>query len=264
MRPRHWRLGQHLACRLALARRYDPWPALGLGLLSAGLSLASPDSTAATATRKTTTPTVSKAQPPRVVKLDEYRKQVASNPEMELVDLAKIIPGIRLDLRYATRNNFMGRPLYGSARALLRRPAAERLLKVQAALAPRGLGLCIFDAYRPYAVTVEMWRSKKAKPIYLSPPSLGSRHNRGIAVDLTLVDLKTGKPMPMPTDFDEFSPRAAHGYSKLDPKLIENRRILKEAMAAQGFYSFDREWWHYSHGDWRRFDILDVPIEAVP
>lgn len=208
--------------------------------------------------------TTTKAPPPRVVKLDEYRRQVAANPDMELVDLAKCIPGIQLDIRYATRNNFMGRPLYGMARALLRRPAAERLLKVQASLAARGLGLRVFDAYRPYSVTVDMWRSKKAKPIYLSPPSLGSRHNRGIAVDLTLVDLKTGKPLPMPTEFDEFSPRAAHGYGGLDPARIENRRILKEAMAAQGFYAFDREWWHYSHGDWRRFDILDVAIDAVP
>lgn len=218
---------------------------------------------ATAAPRKSATAT-SKASPPTVVKLDAYRKQVAANPDLVLVDLARFIPGIQLDLRYATHQNFMGRPLYGAARALLRRPVAERLLKVQASLAARGLGLRVFDAYRPYSVTVAMWRSKKAKPIYLSPPSLGSRHNRGIAVDLTLVDLKTGRPLPMPTDFDEFSPRAAHGYAQTDAHRIENRRILKEAMAAHGFLAFDREWWHYSYGDWRRFDILDVPIEDVP
>lgn len=245
-------------------------PGLASGRASASLLclalllMCAPIPTTATAAARKTTATTTKAKPPKVVKLDEYRRQVAADPDLELVDLEKIIPGIRLDLRYATRNNFMGRPLYGAARALLRRPVAERLLKVQASLAPRGLGLLVFDAYRPYSVTVEMWRSKKAKPIYLSPPSLGSRHNRGIAVDLALAHLKTGKPVPMPTDFDEFSPRAGHAYTQLDPARIANRRILKEVMAAHGFFAFDREWWHYSHGDWRRFDILDVPVEAVP
>jgi len=240
------------------ARRVGPILACVLGM---GLAL-QPQATAAQSRGRTQISYVTPG--PRVVRLNEYLAQVRANPELELVDLARFIPGIQVDLRYATRNNFMGRPLYGSPRALLRRPVAERLLRVQATLAKRGLGLRIFDAYRPYAVTVEMWRSKKAGPLYVSPPSLGSRHNRGIAVDLTLVDLKTGKPLPMPTDFDEFSPRAAHAYTQLDSARIENRRILKETMQAHGFYPLAREWWHYGYGDWHRFDILDVPIEAVP
>ena len=220
--------------------------------------------TAAPPRKTPTTTSAPKAPPLTVIKADAYRKQVGANPDLELVDLTKIIPGIQLDIRYATRNNFMGRPLYSAPRALLRRPVAERLLKVQASLAARGLGLRIFDAYRPYSVTVEMWQSKKAGPLYISPPSIGSQHNRGTAVDLTLVDLKTGKPLPMPTDFDEFSPRAAHAYMQLDPQRIENRRILKETMAENGFYPLIREWWHYGYRDWQRFDVLDVPFGAVP
>ncbi|GEM_PF-1113417 len=233
-------------------------------LLGLCLALIPLCATAAAPRKTTTTAPAPKAPPLRVVKLDAYRKQVGANPDLELVDLAKFIPGIQLDLRYATRNNFMGRPLYDTPRALLRRPVAERLLKVQAALAARGIGLRIFDAYRPYSVTVEMWRSKKAGALYISPPSIGSQHNRGTAVDLTLFDLKTGKPLPMPTDFDEFSPRAAHAYTQLDPQRIENRRILKETMVANGFYPLLREWWHYGYRDWQRFDVLDVPLDAVP
>lgn len=238
---------------------------LASGFLLLSLGLIAPTFITAAPSRWVTPRTNTRKTPElKIVDLEGYRAQVRANPELELVDLAKFIPGIQIDLRYATSNNFMGRPLYGSARALLRRPVAERLLRVQASLAKRGLGLRIFDAYRPYSVTAEMWRSKKAGPLYVSPPSIGSRHNRGIAVDATLVDLKTGKPLPMPTDFDEFSARASHAFNQLDATRIENRRTLKEAMLAHGFYPLAREWWHYGYGDWHRFDVLDIPIEALP
>lgn len=194
---------------------------------------------------------------------EEYAHYVRRRPELELVDLAAFIPGIVIDLRYATTDNFMKRALYPpGAKALLVRDAAERLRRAQEDLARLGLGLKIYDAYRPHSVTAEMWRSRLAPPSYVAPPSTGSTHNRGIAVDCTLVDLATGQELAMPTAHDSFEKKAASSYADLPKEILKNRETLKRAMQAQGFIVIRSEWWHYnlrSEGD---YPVLDLPFSA--
>ena len=182
---------------------------------------------------------------------------VAHDPEKALVDLEDFAPEIKLDIRYATPNNFMGRPLYPATKAFLRCPAARALRQAQAELEKEGLGLKIFDAYRPYGVTVAMWEQVR-NPDYVADPAKGSRHNRGAAVDVTLVDLRTGAEVPMPTAYDDFTPRAAHGFADLPPHIIRHRAVLREAMERHGFEALPSEWWHYDFRGWDRFEILDL------
>ncbi len=189
-----------------------------------------------------------------------YLQSAAADPGKELVDLAAI--GIPLDIRYATPNNFMKQTLYPVAKAYLRAPAAEALANVQRDLATRGLGLKVFDAYRPYRVTVAMWEPIK-NPDYVADPAKGSRHNRGAAVDLTLIDLKTGAELPMPTPYDDFTPRAAHAFTDLPADVLQNRALLREVMVKHGFEPLPSEWWHYDFGGWERFELMDVPLDAL-
>jgi D-alanyl-D-alanine dipeptidase len=192
-----------------------------------------------------------------------YREQVRQAPEKELVDLAAAVPGIALDLRYATAKNFLGRRLYPVARALLRRPAAEALAAAQRELAAEGLGLKVWDAYRPYAVTVAMWEVV-GDPDYVADPAKGSRHNRGCAVDVTLVRLATGEELPMPTAHDDFSARAALEFADLPPEVLANRERLRRVMERHGFAPLPSEWWHYDFRGWERFELLDLPLDALP
>ncbi|HEX7831676.1 MAG TPA: M15 family metallopeptidase, partial [Thermoanaerobaculia bacterium] len=141
-----------------------------------------------------------------------YEKLAAADPEKRLVDLASL--GIPLDVRYATPNNFMKTTLYPVAKSYLRAPAAQALADVQRELAPQGIGIKVFDGYRPYRVTVAMWEPIK-NPDYVADPAKGSRHNRGAAVDLTLIDLKTGAELEMPTPYDDFTSRARHDFNEL-------------------------------------------------
>ncbi|HEX8169250.1 MAG TPA: M15 family metallopeptidase [Thermoanaerobaculia bacterium] len=196
----------------------------------------------------------------QVANAREYRAAVRADASNELVDLAA--RGIPLDIRYATPNNFMHRPLYPSAKAFLRAPAAAALANVQRELAARGLGIKIFDGYRPYRVTVAMWDAIH-DPDFVADPKKGSRHNRGAAVDLTLIDLKTGDELAMPTGYDDFTPRAAHAFNDLPAEAIVNRALLREVMTRNGFEVFPSEWWHYDFGGWQQFDLLDVPLDAV-
>lgn len=189
-----------------------------------------------------------------------YEKSIQSDAANELVDLASI--GIPLDIRYATANNFMKRPLYPSAKAFLRAPAARALLDVQRELAHRGLGIKVFDAYRPYRVTVAMWEPIK-NPDYVADPAKGSRHNRGAAVDLTLVDLKTGAELTMPTPYDDFTSRAAHAFEDLPEDARANRALLREVMTRHGFEPLPSEWWHYDFRGWERFELMDVSFDAM-
>jgi D-alanyl-D-alanine dipeptidase len=179
----------------------------------------------------------------------------------QLVDLETL--GIPLDIRYATPDNFMKQTLYPVAKAYLRAPAAQALANVQRDLATRGLGIKVFDAYRPYRVTVAMWEPIK-NPDYVADPAKGSRHNRGAAVDLTLIDLKTGAELPMPTAYDDFTPRAAHAFEDLPADARANRALLREMMEKHGFDPLPSEWWHYDFRGWERFDLLDVPLTALP
>lgn len=184
-----------------------------------------------------------------------YRESVARDPEMRLVDLETL--GIPLDIRYATANNFMKQTLYPSPRAFLRAPAAQALADVQRELAAKGLGIKVFDGYRPYAVTVAMWEPIQ-NPDYVADPKKGSRHNRGAAVDLTLIDLKTGAEVAMPTPYDDFTPRAAQSFNDLPADVLANRALLNDVMTRHGFDPLPSEWWHFDFRGWERFDLLNV------
>jgi zinc D-Ala-D-Ala dipeptidase len=192
--------------------------------------------------------------------LATYERLAARDPEKRLVDLASL--GIPLDIRYATANNFMKTTLYPVARAWLRAPAARALAEVQRELAPQGIGIKVFDAYRPYRVTEQMWEPIK-NPDYVADPAKGSRHNRGAAVDLTLIDLKTGEELPMPTPYDDFTQRAAHAFTDLPADVLRNRALLREVMTRHGFEPLPSEWWHYDFTGWERFELMDVPLEDL-
>ena len=189
-----------------------------------------------------------------------YERLAARDPDKRLVDLASL--GIPLDIRYATANNFMKQQLYPIAKAYLRAPAARAIAEIQAELAPLGLGLKIYDAYRPYAITEMMWEPYKNED-YVANPAKGSRHNRGAAVDLTLIDLATGHELPMPTPYDDFTPRARNDFNDLPPNVIGARERLKLVMTKHGFEPLPSEWWHYDFGGWQRFELMNVGLEAL-
>lgn len=175
-----------------------------------------------------------------------------------LVDAAARIPGLRLDIRYATPRNFTGRALYPRARCLLRPAVVERLARVQQAAAAEGLGLKVFDCYRPLSVQRAMWTLVPDER-YVADPAKGSRHNRGAAVDLTLVDA-AGKELEMPTGFDDFSARAHRDYPDLAPAALANRAHLERLMGDAGFRGLPTEWWHFDADGWERYDVLDLPL----
>jgi D-alanyl-D-alanine dipeptidase len=189
-----------------------------------------------------------------------YQRIAAADPDKRLVDLASL--GIALDVRYATENNFMKRTLYPVSRAFLRAPAARALEAVQRELASRGIGLKVYDAYRPYRITEAMWEEIR-NPDWVADPAKGSRHNRGAAVDLTLIDLRTGAELPMPTPYDDFTDRARHSFTDLPADVAANRALLREVMTRHGFEVYPAEWWHYDFGGWERFELMDVPLEEL-
>ncbi len=190
-----------------------------------------------------------------------YEKLAARDPEQRLVDVSTI-PGIRIDVRYATTNNFMHEQLYPIAKVYLRLPAVHALAEVQHDLAADHLGLKVFDGYRPYSITQKMWEPIK-NPDFVADPSKGSRHNRGAAVDLTLVDLATGEEIPMPTPYDAFTPKAAANYADLPANVIANRAKLRDAMVHRGFDPLPSEWWHFDFHGWERFPLMNVPLEGL-
>ena len=167
-----------------------------------------------------------------------------------LVDVRMLEPGILVDMRYATASNFTGAPLpgYSANRAYLRREAAAALARVHRALAPRGLGLKVFDAYRPARATQAMveWTQRANRADLLRDGYIASRsrHNLGVAVDLTLIDAGTGRELDMGTPFDTFS-AAAH-TANASGAVAANRQLLKLAMEREGFTNYDQEWWHFS------------------
>ncbi|MBL8724078.1 MAG: serine hydrolase [Planctomycetes bacterium] len=179
----------------------------------------------------------------------------------DLVDLAAVEPTLVFDLRYATADNFLGAPIYPAAVAKLQRPVAAALARVQQALRREGLGLCVFDAYRPWSVSWVFWHATPpALRQFVADPAEGSRHNRGCAVDVTLVDLATGRPVDMPSGFDEFTPRAYPDYPGGTSRQRHFRERLRMAMAAEGFTVNPHEWWHFDHADWARYGIANLPL----
>lgn len=195
---------------------------------------------------------------PVVNTLKLYQQQVKANPEMRLVKADQIA----MDVKYATPDNFTHTTLYPFAAVWLRQPAYEALMRLQEFLAPIGLGLKIFDGYRPYRVTEKMWELVKDDR-YAADPKTGSGHNRGAAVDLTIIYLKTGKELPMPTPYDDFTEKAHHNYTELNAEVIENRNLLRELMEAHGFVALETEWWHYALKDAARFPLMDIPFEEL-
>jgi len=182
----------------------------------------------------------------------------------DLVELSSVDLLLKLDIRYATSNNFLSAPVYDEPRAFLQRPAAEALSRVNRELRSLGYGLIIFDAYRPWFVTKIFWDATPPElHAYVSDPANGSRHNRGCAVDLTLFKLSTGDAVPMPSGFDEFSERASPNFGGGTADERANRDLLKEAMESEGFSVYPTEWWHFDYKGWEKYRILNKSFSEL-
>ncbi|HUR67230.1 MAG TPA: M15 family metallopeptidase [Chitinophagaceae bacterium] len=201
-------------------------------------------------------------RPPVTDILDAYKRQVKKDPAKKMIELKSLAPSIVYDLRYATLNNFMKRLMYpsGTKQTYMRLPAATALHQVQQELNTMGLGLKIFDAYRPYSVTVKFWELVKDER-YVAHPGKGSGHNRGVAVDLTIIDLKNGKELDMGTGFDNFSDTAHHTFTKFSKEILKNRELLRSIMEKNGFKMYAEEWWHYAWPESSRYEILDIDFK---
>ncbi len=184
-------------------------------------------------------------------------RQTFDNPN--LVEVRSINPNIQLDIRYATDSNFTHQRLYPVAKCYLRKEAAESLSAVQKELEKMGLGLKVFDGYRPLSIQKKMWKIFPDDR-YVANPATGSRHNRGAAVDVTLVD-SLGHELEMPTGFDDFTDRAHRDYNNLPKNEIQNRKFLQEVMERHGFVGLSTEWWHFDLKDWKKYPIVDIPIK---
>ena len=183
---------------------------------------------------------------------------------VDLVEVTSLDPTLRLDIRYATPDNFLSTPVYEEARAFLQRPAAEALVRAHRWLAGTGHGLLIHDAYRPWWVTRLFWDATPVdKRAFVADPATGSRHNRGCAVDLTLYRLSDGRAVEMPSLYDEMSERASPGYPGGPPEPRRRRELLRSAMERQGFTVYESEWWHFDYRGWRDYPILNVAFEAI-
>jgi D-alanyl-D-alanine dipeptidase len=200
-------------------------------------------------------PTLAQDQPP---------KEAGTFRAPDLVELIKLDRTLKLDVRYATANNFTGRAVYAEARAFLQRPAAAALVRAGRALREKGYGLLVFDGYRPWSVTKLFWDITPAdKKQFVADPAKGSRHNRGCAVDLTLYDLKTGREGSMPGEYDEMSERSHINYAGGTPEQRRLRDLLRAAMEAEGFKPYEPEWWHYDFKDWRQYPILNIGFGEI-
>ena len=181
-----------------------------------------------------------------------------------MVELVKLDKTIKLDIRYARTDNFVGRIVYPEARAFLQRGAAEALVRVHKKLKKQGLGLVIFDGYRPWSVTKLFWEvTPEDKRKFVANPATGSRHNRGCAVDLSIYDQKTGDLVEMPSDFDEFTERASPNYKGGSAKQKKNRDLLRSLMEAEGFTVNQNEWWHFDYKDWKEYPIFDIAFSEI-
>jgi zinc D-Ala-D-Ala dipeptidase len=192
----------------------------------------------------------------------EYRESIKTDPKKELVDLEKFVPGLVMDIRYATTNNFTNEKIYNMAKAYARRPVAEALKKIQEELKPQGLGIKMFDAYRPYKATIKFYEVYR-DTTYVASPYRGSRHNRGCALDLTLINLKTGEELKMPTGYDSFKKEAWPSTPVSDPLIRENRQKLITIMEKHGFRVNGSEWWHYDFRGWKNFEVMDIDFEEL-
>jgi D-alanyl-D-alanine dipeptidase len=205
--------------------------------------------------------------------VDELREEArkASPPAEEgefktydLVELTFLNTDFHLDIRYATTNNFMSTAFYTQPRAFMEAPAAEALVAALGDLRQQGFGLLIYDAYRPWYVTKMFWDAVPPEDkVFVADPSKGSKHNRGCAVDLTLYDFKTGKPVEMTGGYDEMSDRSYPNFPGGTSLQRWHRAVLRDAMEAHGFTVYEAEWWHFDYKDWAKYPILNIPFEAI-
>ena len=196
--------------------------------------------------------------------IEQLENSVQKDPEMDMVNLQKTVPDLIIDLRYASKNNFTSVRMYpaNTDQTFLRKSPAMAMVAAAKELKTMNLGFKIWDAYRPYHVTEKFWELIHDER-YVANPAKGSGHNRGIAVDLTLYDLRTGKEINMPTDFDDFSEAAHHEQALGDSEKTNNRELLRTIMEKHGFIKFETEWWHYYWPGSDRFDVLDIPFEKL-
>lgn len=191
-----------------------------------------------------------------------YSKSVEEDQNNLMVDLESYIPRLVLDIRYATDSNFTGETIYTKPKAFVRKPVAEALLEIQNKLNNIGYGLKIFDAYRPYAATLKFYEVYPDTN-FVAAPWKGSVHNRGCAVDVSLIDIVTQQELPMPTKFDDFSEKASLNYEELDPIIKANRDMLVKFMTENGFTSYEYEWWHFNFKDREKFKIMNISFEEL-
>ena len=191
--------------------------------------------------------------------------RIKANDPKRLIELVTLDPAIKLDMRYATVNNFTGRVLYDEARAFLAAPAAQAVARASKAAQADGFGLTIYDAYRPWRITKKLWDATPVGPKkeYVANPKRGSKHNRGCAVDLTLHDLRTGQLVEMPTEFDDFSEKAHRDYMGATPAALANRARLQRYLEAEGFVGLSNEWWHFDFTGWEQFPVMDIPFNKI-
>ena len=212
-----------------------------------------------------------KIQPMRPVPILIKEALAARPPEetgeflqTDLVELKKLDPTIKLEIRYATTNNLFGTVFYSQARAFLQRPAAEALVRVNRKLRTTGYGLLVHDGYRPWYVTKVFWdATPDDKKLFVADPMKGSRHNRGCAVDLTLYELRTGKPVEMVSTYDETTDRAYPNYPGGTSLQRWHRDLLRSAMEAEGFTVYEAEWWHFDYKDWQKYHIGNARFEEL-
>jgi D-alanyl-D-alanine dipeptidase len=184
--------------------------------------------------------------------------------ESDLVEVAALDPTVKLDVRYAGKDNFLRTPIYTQARAFLQRPAAEALVRAHRRLQGDGYGILIHDGYRPWWVTWVFWEATSPdKRDFVANPALGSRHNRGCAADVSLFDLKTGRAVDMPSLYDEMSERAYPDYPGGTAEQRRLRGLLRDAMEAEGYVVYQYEWWHYDYKDWRQYRIGNQNFEEI-
>ena len=195
---------------------------------------------------------------------DRPPAQPGSLHESDLVEISRLDPGVHLDIRYATADNIVGRPVYREARAFLQRPAAEALIRAHRALAPKGYGVLVFDGYRPWSVTKYFWdHVRPDQRAFVADPKKGSKHNRGCAVDLSLYDLATSREVEMPSAYDETTDRSSPDYTGGTPEQRARRDLLRAVMEKEGFTIEPNEWWHFNYKDWRDYPILNIPFEEI-
>ncbi len=184
--------------------------------------------------------------------------------DSDLVELIKLDPTLKLDIKYASEDNFIGIAVYDEARAFLQRPAAIALVEVNRDLRDLGFGLVIFDGYRPWSVTKTFWDlTPKEDRKFVANPKTGSRHNRGCAIDVTLYEIASGKVVDMPSGYDEMNEQAYPEYQGGRPEQRTMRDLLIKTMKAHGFTVYQYEWWHFDFWDWKSYRIQNIQFSEI-